>query len=634
MTLDKWAKGWVSMAKLEALSAEQTIFAPPEAVKNRAALQDYNAAYTRSIRDNEAFWADAARELTWAKPWGKVLEFDGVNHRWFVGGETNITVNALERNLEAGRGDKTAYLWLGEDGSEQQLTYRELYHQVNRVANGLKSLGVQKGDRVVIYMPLTLEGVTAMLACARIGAIHSVVYAGFAAGALRTRIEDAGAKVVITGDVSYRRGKKTDLLSLTRQAVKPLAFVEHVVVFNREEVRLGGLEVSWNTFQDQPNECPAEIVEAEHPLYILYTSGTTGKPKGVLHVHGGYMVGTYLQLKTFYDLNEDDVFWNMSDIGWAVGHSYIAYAPLVGGLTTVFREGAPDTPHPGIAWEIAERYGVTAILTAPTVLRLWMRYGEEPLRGHNLSKLRVLAVAGEPLNPEAFRWAQTNLMGDHGYVMDNWWQTETGAPTLGTHAVQECKPGFVGRPLLGVEAEILSETGEPQPPNVGGLLALKRPFPHMLRTVYGAPERYEQAWTEFPGYYVTGDVAVRDKAGRISVLGRADDVLNVAGHRIGTADVESALVSNPAVAEAAVIGVPDELKGESIVAFVVLRSGQSADERALIQHVRDELGPIAAPSTVHITEALPKTRSGKIMRRLLKARTLGQDPGDTSTLES
>ena len=381
MTLDKWAKGWVSMAKLEALSAEQTIFAPPEAVKNRAALQDYNAAYTRSIRDNEAFWADAARELTWAKPWDKVSEFDGVNHRWFVGGETNITVNALERNLEAGRGDKTAYIWLGEDGSEQHLTYRELYGQVNRVANGLKSLGVQKGDRVVIYMPLTPQGVTAMLACARIGAVHSVVYAGFAAGALRTRIEDAGAKVVITGDVSYRRGKTTDLLGITRQAVKPLDFVEHVVVFSREAVSLGGLEVSWNTFQDQPNECPAEIVEAEHPLYILYTSGTTGKPKGVLHVHGGYMVGTYLQLRTFYDLNESDVFWNMSDIGWAVGHSYIAYAPLIGGLTTVFREGAPDTPQPGIAWEIVERYGVTAILTAPTVLRLWMRYGDEPLQG-------------------------------------------------------------------------------------------------------------------------------------------------------------------------------------------------------------------------------------------------------------
>ena len=622
------------MAKLETLAADQTVVRPPEAVKRRASLQDYETAYRRSIDDNEGFWADAARELVWTKPWHTVREFDGVHHRWFLGGETNITLSALERNLDAGRADKTAYIWLGEDGDEKHLTYRELYRQVCRIANGLKSLGVHKGDRVVIYLPLTLEGVTAMLACARIGAVHSVVYAGFAAGALRTRVEDAGAKVVIAGDVSYRRGKTTDLLSITRQAVAPLAFVEHVVVFCREARALEGREVAWEGLLEHPDECPAEIVESEHPLYILYTSGTTGKPKGVLHVHGGYMVGTHTHLKTFYDLRDDDIFWNMSDIGWAVGHSYIAYAPLLAGLTTVFREGAPDVPHPGIAWEIAERLGVTAILTAPTTLRLWLRYGDEPLKGRDLSKLRTLAVAGEPLNPEALRWAQTHLLGEHGYVMDNWWQTETGAPTLGTFAVHETRPGYVGRPLLGVEVAVLSETGEPQPPNVGGLLALTRPFPHLYRTVYGAPERFERAWTEFPGYYVTGDVAVQDEAGRVSVLGRADDVLNVAGHRIGTADVESALVSHPAVAEAAVIGVPDALKGEAIVAFVILRSGAAADERALTEHVRNDLGPIAAPARVNLVDALPKTRSGKIMRRLLKAQTLGQDPGDVSTLES
>lgn len=621
------------MAKLETLAVQGAVVQPPEVVRSRATLQNYDAVYARSVADNEAFWAEAAQELVWTRPWDKVLEFDGVHHCWFLGGETNITLSALERNLEAGRGEKTAYIWLGEDGSERHLSYAELYAQVSRVANGLRDLGVQKGDRVVIYMPLTLEGVTAMLACARIGAVHSVVYAGFAAGALRTRIEDAGARVVITGDVSYRRGKKTDLLNITRQAVAPLEIVEHVVVYAREPVILQERETPWEQFLEYPDSSEAEIVEAEHPLYILYTSGTTGKPKGVLHVHGGYMVGTYTHLKTFYDLNENDIFWNMSDIGWAVGHSYIAYAPLIAGLTTVFREGAPDTPHPGVAWEIVERYGVTAILTAPTVLRLWMRYGEEPLKGHDLSSLRILAVAGEPLNPEAFRWAQTHLMGEHGFVMDNWWQTETGAPTLGTFAVHGCKPGFVGRPVLGVEAEILSETGTPQPPHEGGLLALKRPFPHMLRTVYGAPERYESAWQQVPGYYLTGDVAVRDDEGRISVLGRADDVLSVAGHRIGTADVESALVSHPAIAEAAVIGVPDDLKGEAIIAFVVLRSGQEADEETLIEHVRSELGPIAAPAKVTIVETLPKTRSGKIMRRLLKAQTLGQDPGDISTLE-
>jgi acetyl-CoA synthetase len=623
------------MAKLETLAAHQNEVRPPRAVRERATLQDYEAAYRRSIEDPEGYWAEVAKGFSWITPWQRVLEWDGVHHRWFTGATTNITLNALDRHVAAGKKNKLAYLWLGEDGHERSLTYGMLLAQVNRVANGLKRLGVVRGDRVLIYMPLTLEGVIAMLACARIGAVHSVVYAGFAAGALRARIEDAQAKVVITGDVSYRRGKGVDLLAIARNAAEPLDFIEHMVVFRREAQRpLEGREVPWERFFEESPHCDAEVVDAEHPLYILYTSGTTGRPKGVVHVHGGYMVGTAHQLRTFYDLDEDDVFWNMSDIGWAVGHSYIAYAPLLSGITTIFREGAPDTPHPGVAWEIVERYGVTAILTAPTVVRMWMRHGEEPLKGRRLDTLRLLAVAGEPLNPEAFRWAQTHLMGEHGMVRDNWWQTETGAPTLGTFPTQAYKPGFVGRPVLGVEAVVLSETGERLPPNEGGLLALTRPFPNLLRTIHGAPERYEAAWREFPGYYLTGDVAVCDEAGRFSVLGRADDVLSVAGHRIGTADVESALVSHPAVAEAAVIGVPDELKGEVIVAFVVLRSGRVASPEALTEHVRNELGAIAAPSEVHLVETLPKTRSGKIMRRLLRAQVLGQDPGDTSTLES
>ena len=621
---------------IEALLSEQELFTPPEAVRRAASLQDYDAVYKRSVEDNEAFWAEVAATFRWTAPWREVRSFDGVNHRWFEGGETNITLNALDRHVENGNKNKVALLWLGEDGSERTVTYGMLLALVCRLANGLKALGVEKGDRVVVYMPLTVEGVASMLACARIGAVHSVVYAGFAAGALRSRIEDAGAKVLITGDVGYRRGKAVDLKTIADKAVAGLKTPLQVVVFQRQRPKkeLGENETDFDDLLKHPAECAAVSVEAEHPLYILYTSGTTGTPKGVVHVHGGYMVGTAYHLETFFDLGPDDVFYCMSDIGWVVGHSYITYAPLVGGVTTIFREGAPDTPHPGIVWDIVEKYGVTAMFTAPTAVRMWMRFGEEYPEKYDLSTLRILACAGEPLNPEAFRWAQRHLMGEHGYVMDNWWQTELGGPTLGTLAVQEHKPGFVGRPLPGVEADVVDASGQSLPPNTGGLLALKRPFPHMLRTVYNAPERYEEAWEN--GLYLTGDIAVRDEAGRFSVLGRADDVLNVAGHRIGTADVESALVSHEAVAESAVVGVPDDLKGEAIKAFVVLRGGftpSDALSKTLISHVRDELGPVATPAEVTFVDSLPKTRSGKIMRRLLKARELGQDPGDLSTLE-
>ena len=625
-------------SNIEALLESQEIFQPPGSVKQVAKLQDYEATYRRSLEDNESFWAEIAAQFRWGEPWQTVRRFDGVNHAWFEGATTNITVNALDRHVEEGRGDKTALIWLGEDGSERKLTYKDLLENVNRLANGLTGLGVAAGDRVVIYMPLTLEGVMSMLACARIGAVHSVVYAGFAAGALRARIEDAEAKVVITGDVGYRRGKTVDLKSIADAAVEGLDQVEHIVVFSREAKKaLAEREVDFSTLLDASPEFEPPMLPAEHPLYILYTSGTTGKPKGVVHVHGGYMVGTAYHLKTFFDLGPKDVFYCMSDIGWVVGHSYIAYAPLVGGVTTVFREGSPDTPHPGITWEIVQRYGVTAMFTAPTAVRMWMRMGAEIPAKYDLGSLRILACAGEPLNPEAFRWAQEYLTADHGYVMDNWWQTELGGPTLATYAVQEHRPGFVGRPTPGVEAAIVNEAGEELPANVGGLLALKRPFPHMLRSIYKAPERYEQAWTQTPGYYLTGDIAIRDEAGRFSVLGRADDVLNVAGHRIGTADVESALVSHPAVAESAVIGVPDDIKGEAIKVFLMVRNGITADDELkekLINHVRSELGPVATPSDIVFVDSLPKTRSGKIMRRLLKAQELGQDPGDLSTLES
>ena len=624
---------------IEALLDEQELFDPPEQVKQQAKLQDYEGTFERSVSDNDAFWAEVAEDFHWDSKWQQVRTFDGVNHTWFEDATTNITLNALDRHVESGKKNKVAYIWLGEDGSERTVTYGMLLSMVNRLAKGLVSLGVAKGDRVVIYMPLTIEGVASMLACARIGAVHSVVYAGFAAGALRERIKDAEAKLVITGDVGYRRGKATDLKTIIDKAVTELDTPPKVVVFRRELAKedLNEGEVDFDDLLKHSAHFDAEIVDAEHPLYILYTSGTTGTPKGVVHVHGGYMVGTAYHLRTFFDLDDDDVFFCMSDIGWVVGHSYITYGPLIGGATTLFREGAPDTPHPGIVWEIVERYGVTAMFTAPTAVRMWMRMGKEHPDKYDLSTLRILACAGEPLNPEAFRWAQRHLVKDHGYVMDNWWQTELGAPTLGTLAIQEHKPGFVGRPMPGVEADVVDETGKSLPPNTGGLLALKRPFPHMLRTIYKAPERYEEAWKEIEGLYLTGDVAIRDEEGRFSVLGRADDVLNVAGHRIGTADVESALVSHEAVAESAVIGVPDEIKGEAIKAFVVVKNDFSSDDdlaQTLISHVREELGPIAAPAEVTFLDGLPKTRSGKIMRRLLKARELGEDPGDTSTLET
>jgi acetyl-CoA synthetase len=512
---------------------------------------------------------------------------------------------------------------------------------VCRFANGLKSIGVKRGDRVIIYMPLTIEGVVSMLSCARIGAIHSVVYAGLGHTALRDRIVDAQARVVICADAGYRRGKPVDLKMIIDQAIDDVEFVEKVVVFSRQGPfeQQNAREVDFNSLFNFPADCPAEEMDAEDPLFILYTSGTTGKPKGVVHVHGGFMVGTTYHLTNFFDVGDNDVFWCTSDIGWIVGHSYIVYAPLCAGVTTLFREGAIDFPNPGIAWEIVEKYAVSKIFTAPTAIRMFMRFGEAYPQKYDLSSLRVLACAGEPLNPEAWRWAQTYLCGDGkwGYCVDNWWQTETGGPCLGTHCTMPTRPGKAGTAQPGVEADVVDENGKPLPAGQGGRLVLRRPFPHLMRTVWGNPQRWEKEWNVIPGCYNTGDVAIKDKDGYICVVGRADDVLNVAGHRIGTAEVESALVSHPAVAEAAAIGIPDKLKGESIKVFVQLRSGHQASDAlsaALVDHVRHELGPIATPSALEFVAGLPKTRSGKIMRRFLKAKEIGAETGDLSTLDA
>ena len=628
-----------SASNISNLLAEDSEYAAPDIVAKHCRQQKFAADYRRSIEDPEAFWGELAKQFQWSRPWEKVLEFDGVHHQWFIGGKTNITVNALDRHANSERRNRAAYIWLGEDGTERIVTYGQLHRMVCRFANGLKSLGVRKGDRVAIYMPLTIEGAVAMLACARLGAIHSVVYAGLGHTALRDRVDDAQAKVVIAGDVGFRRGKTVALKPIVDEAVDGLDFVERVVVYSRRAAEIASTrEIDFADLMKFPAECPAEEMDAEDPLFLLYTSGSTGKPKGVVHVHGGYMVATTYYLETFYDINDRDIFWCTSDIGWIVGHSYIVYAPLCAGVTTLFREGAIDFPDPGTAWDIVERYGVTKMFTAPTALRMFMRYGEKFPQEHDVSSLRFIACAGEPLNPEAWRWAQTHLAGDGkwGYVVDNWWQTELGGPALGTPPSMAMRPGKAGVSLPGCEADVVDENGNSTAAGVGGRLVLRRPYPCMLRTVWRNPGRYERDWQQIPGCYVTGDVAVKDKDGYITVLGRADDVLNVAGHRIGTAEVESALVSHPAVAEAAAIGVPDPLKGETIKVFIQTRADFAPSEAlsaALIEHVRRELGPIATPSALEFVSALPKTRSGKILRRFLKAKETGADTGDVSTME-
>jgi len=632
----------VQQGQIDHLLQETGQIMPPLGLVQQAFLQDHAAAYKDSVDNPEAFWERVAKELDWFKPWNQVFEWTYPTFKWFLGGKCNITANALDRHLTNGNKNKAAFIFLGEDGSERVFTYGRLAQMVNRFANGLKSLGVKKGDRVVIYMPLSPEGAIAMLACARIGAVHSVVYAGFSVGSLRGRIQDAQAKVVITADVGYRRGNEVDLKGITDETVKDLDLVEHVVVWSRKgsPENPQPRDVDFDQLMAESSiHCPAEEMDSEDPLYVLYTSGTTGTPKGVLHVHGGYMVGTYYHFKTFWDVKDDDVFWCTSDIGWVVGHSYIVYAPLVAGATTVFREGAIDHPDPGVFYETIEKYGVNVMFTAPTLLRMLMRYGEEYPKKHDLTSLRFLTCAGEPLNPEALKWTYEFICGngEWGHIVDNWWQTETGGPCLGTPATIPVRPGRVGVAMPGAELDIVDREGVPiTEPDKGGLLVIKKPFPHFYRTVFGDPERQAKDWNTIPGVYLTGDVALRDADGYYMVVGRADDVLNVAGHRIGSAEVESALVSNAAVAEAAVIGIPDELRGEVIKAFVTLRMGQDPSEEivaALKLHVREELGPIAVPAEIDFMPVLPKTRSGKIMRRLLKANELGLDPGDITTLE-
>lgn len=626
-------------SQIKALTQIKDRFSPPERVRANAYIKDYDSVYAYSIRDPEGFWGQIASELEWFSPWDKVREFNIPEHKWFVNGKTNITLNALDRHANSWRRNKVAIIWLSEDGREEVATYGQLRDRVNQFANGLKSKGIKKGDRVIIYMPLVIEGIIAMLACARIGAIHSVVYAGMGAGSLRSRVEDSKAKAVICADIGYRRGKVVRLKDTVDEAIKDVDTVETVIVFRRQtpQIELNEWEEDfWELLRAHSHRCEPEVMDSEDPLFILYTSGTTGKPKGVVHVHGGFMVGTYYLTKAFFDVKDADVYWSTSDIGWIVGHSYIVYGPLCAGATVLIREGSPDYPHPGIVWEMVQKYGVSVMFTAPTAIRMFMRFGKEHIEKFDRSTLRVLACAGEPLNPEAWRFAQEVILENNGHCIDNFWQTEVASPILGTLPCMVNKPGRVGKPMPGVVADVVDENGNSVPAGQGGYLVLRQPLPYMMRTIYGNPERYREVWSRFPGCYQTGDIAVCDEEGYFSVLGRSDDVLNVAGHRIGTADVENALVGHPAVAEAAAIGIPDEIKGEVIKVFVVLRAGKEPSEglrKSIVQHVRMELGPIATPQEVEFVSKLPKTRSGKIMRRLLKAEELGLEKGDTSTLE-
>lgn len=613
---------------------------PPSATTlANAWIKDYDAAYAESIKDVPAFWDKAARELEWFSPWTQVLEWDSPWAKWFVGATCNITHNCLDRHVKTWRKNKAALIWVGEDDRERILTYGELYRQVCRCANALKALGIRKGDRVAIYLPKIPEQTVAMLACARIGAIHTVVYSGFSAPALASRLEDCRPRVIITADVGYDRGKALPLKPVVDEAVAHSPSIEKVVVVRRQQpgVALSGpKEVDWEDWlKGAQTTCPAEVMDAEDPLYFLYTSGTTGKPKGVVHVHGGYMVGTYLTTKLVFDLKDDDVYFCVADPGWVTGHSYIVYGPLLNGATVLMVEGKPDYPSPGRWWDVIARYGVTIFYTTPTAIRLLMRYGEEWPKKYDLSSLRILGSVGEPINPEAWLWFH-RVTGSTLPIMDTWWQTETGAILVTPLPCTTLKPGSASRPFLGIEADVVDRAGNSLPPNTGGFAVIKKPWPSMMRTIYKDPDRYKVYWNTIPGCYTAGDVCRKDEDGYLFFMGRADDVIKVAGNRIGTAEVESALVSHRAVAEAAVIGKPHATAGESIKAFVILKQGFHESPELIQQlkdHVQHELGKIAVPRDIDVVPSLPKTRSGKIMRRVLKAKELGLPPGDISTLE-
>ena len=635
-----------SQPNIDSTLDEQRKFEAPKQFAQQShlkSLADYEALYRESIDHPETFWGRAAEELHWFKKWDKVLEWKAPWAKWFVGGQLNLSYNCLDRHVQTARKNKAALIWESEPGEVRTYTYQQLWKEVQKFANVLKSLGVRKGDRVAIYMGMTPELPIAMLACARIGAPHSVVFGGFSSNALVDRIHDSQATAVITQDGSYRRGAEVKLFPAVEEALKSCPSVRSVVVYKRtgSPIRLQvGRDHWWHEMMASvADECPAEPLDSEHPLYILYTSGTTGKPKGVVHTTGGYSVGTALSCKYVFDLKEEDTYWCTADIGWVTGHSYIVYGPLQNGATSLMYEGAPNFPEPDRFWSMIDKHDVNIFYTAPTAIRTFIKWGEQWPRKHRLDSLRLLGTVGEPINPEAWMWYREVIGHERCPIVDTWWQTETGSimisPIPGAIAT---KPGSATRPFFGVAPEIVNIEGKPVPEGSGGFLVIRQPWPAMLRTIYGDPDRYVQNyWSQIPGTYFTGDGARKDKDGYYWIMGRVDDVLNVSGHRLSTMEVESALVAHDKVAEAAVVGRPDDIKGQAISAFVSLEHGVTPSEELkeeLKKWVAKEIGSLAKPDDIRFTDMLPKTRSGKIMRRLLRElASSGEVKGDTTTLE-
>jgi acetyl-CoA synthetase len=635
---------------MESLLREDRVFPPPAEFAAKAWIKseaEYEAMYRRSVEDPESFWAEAAGELEWFAPWGKVLEGKMGSAKWFVGGKLNLSHNCVDRHALGARRDKVALLWEGEPGEVRRVTYGELHSLVMRFASVLKGLGVRRGDRVAIYMGMCPELAIAMLACARVGAVHSVIFGGFAAQAIVDRVNDSACVAVVTQDVSYRRGGEVRLKAIVDEAMERCPTVKHVVVYQRagsekpaSVMMKPGRDVWWHELMAKADaECAAEWMDAEDPLYILYTSGTTGKPKGLVHTTGGYSVQTYLTTKYIFDLRDNDVYWCTADCGWVTGHSYVVYGPLQNGATVLMYEGAPNFPANDRFWKIIDEHKVTVFYTAPTAIRAFIKWGDEWVRKHSLASLRLLGTVGEPINPEAWMWYHREIGHERCPIVDTWWQTETGAimiaPIPGAVAA---KPGSATRPFFGIVPEVVTKQGEPVPAGQGGLLVVRKPWPSMARTIYGDHERFQQTYlSEVPGSYFTGDGARCDADGCYWLMGRVDDVINVSGHRLGTMEVESALVAHPKVAEAAVVGRPDELKGQAIAAFVTLDEGYEPSEvlrQELRAWVAKEIGALARPDDLRFTQMLPKTRSGKIMRRLLRElATTGEVKGDVTTLE-